>query len=159
MTTPRPTPFPTTTPRARVLVMFFIISDFDDEITTLPVRPTPPSSDHIPILYGYPLDSSDNSSDEDLSETNESLHTNTALTLVVYSPHIRPLPTSPSFTRRPGKEILTSPPYPCHLLLPSEIQTSSSPSPSILPSSSCKRPRSPSPPPSPPVSPSSLPSP
>ncbi|GJT53462.1 hypothetical protein Tco_0988516 [Tanacetum coccineum] len=80
MTTPHPTPFPTTTPRAGVLIPFVIISNSDDEITTLPVRPAPPSSDHIPALFGYPLDSGDNSSDEDLSETAESLHTQTAST-------------------------------------------------------------------------------
>ncbi|GKF90478.1 hypothetical protein Tco_0274179, partial [Tanacetum coccineum] len=66
MTTPRPTPFPATTPRAGVFVPFVIISDSYDEITTLPVRPAPPSPDHTPALYGYPLDSGDDSSDEDL---------------------------------------------------------------------------------------------
>ncbi|GKF39408.1 hypothetical protein Tco_0119469, partial [Tanacetum coccineum] len=60
------------------LVPFVIISDSDDEITTLPVRPAPPSSDRTPALYGYPLDSGDNLSDEDLSETTKSLHTQTA---------------------------------------------------------------------------------
>ncbi|GJQ93238.1 hypothetical protein Tco_0004377 [Tanacetum coccineum] len=43
-----------------------VISDFDDEITTLPVRPAPSSSDRILALSGYPLDSGDDSSDEDL---------------------------------------------------------------------------------------------
>ncbi|GJT57212.1 hypothetical protein Tco_0992266 [Tanacetum coccineum] len=57
MTTPRPTPFPATTPRAWVFTVFVIISDSDDEITTLPVRPAPPSPDRTPALYGYPLDS------------------------------------------------------------------------------------------------------
>ncbi|GJS82755.1 hypothetical protein Tco_0749296 [Tanacetum coccineum] len=37
MTTPRPTPFPATTPRAGVLILFVIKSDSDDEITTLPI--------------------------------------------------------------------------------------------------------------------------
>ncbi|GJV89610.1 hypothetical protein Tco_1533548 [Tanacetum coccineum] len=106
MTTPRPTPFPATTPRAGVLVPFVIISDSDDEITTLPVRPAPPSSDCIPALSGYPLDYGDDSSDEDLSETAESLRTQTPLTLIVHPPSTRDLPTSPAFAHRPGKEIL-----------------------------------------------------
>ncbi|GKC26003.1 hypothetical protein Tco_1028153 [Tanacetum coccineum] len=75
MITPRPTPFPATTPRTRVFTPFVIISESNDEITTLPVKPAPPSPDHTPALYGYPLDSSDDSSDEDLSDTAESLHT------------------------------------------------------------------------------------
>ncbi|GJW27007.1 hypothetical protein Tco_0040818 [Tanacetum coccineum] len=57
MTTPRPTPFSTTTPRVGVFTPFVIISDSDDEITTLPMRPAPPSPDHTPALYVYPLDS------------------------------------------------------------------------------------------------------
>nr|GEZ88315.1 hypothetical protein [Tanacetum cinerariifolium] len=69
MTTPHPTPFPATTPRAGVLVPFVIISNSDDEITTLPIRPAPPSSNCRPALSGYPLDSGDDSSDDDLSET------------------------------------------------------------------------------------------
>nr|GEV65200.1 reverse transcriptase domain-containing protein [Tanacetum cinerariifolium]GEW84283.1 reverse transcriptase domain-containing protein [Tanacetum cinerariifolium]GEW85471.1 reverse transcriptase domain-containing protein [Tanacetum cinerariifolium] len=73
MTTPRPTPFPTTTPRVGVLVSFVIISDHDDEITTLPVRPVPSSPDRTLALYGYQLDYGDDSSDEDLSETAEDL--------------------------------------------------------------------------------------
>nr|GEU84765.1 hypothetical protein [Tanacetum cinerariifolium] len=43
------------------------------------------------------LDSGDDSSDEDLSETDESLHTHTALTLAIHPPPTRPLPTSPAF--------------------------------------------------------------
>ncbi|GKD45607.1 hypothetical protein Tco_1270252 [Tanacetum coccineum] len=105
MTTPFPTPFPVTTPRAGVFAPFVIISDSDDEITTLPVRPAPPSPDHIPDLHGYPLDSGDDLSDEDLSETTMSLHTQTALTSVVHPPPTRPLPTSHTFARLPGKEI------------------------------------------------------
>ncbi|GJY03926.1 hypothetical protein Tco_0369866, partial [Tanacetum coccineum] len=46
MTTPRPAPFPTTTPRAGVLVSFIILSNSDDAITTLPIRPAPPSPDY-----------------------------------------------------------------------------------------------------------------
>ncbi|GKG27887.1 hypothetical protein Tco_0406214, partial [Tanacetum coccineum] len=56
-------------------------------------------------LYGYLLDFGDDSSDKDLSETAESLHTQTASTLVGHPPSNRPLPTSPAFTRRLGKEI------------------------------------------------------
>ncbi|GJS38364.1 hypothetical protein Tco_0563407 [Tanacetum coccineum] len=106
MTTPRPAHFPATTPSAGVFNQFVIISDSDDKITTLPVRPAPPSPDRTPALYGYPLDSGDDSSDEDLSETAKSLHTQTASTLVVHPPPTQSLPTSPAFARRPGKEIL-----------------------------------------------------
>ncbi|GKC49924.1 hypothetical protein Tco_1072669, partial [Tanacetum coccineum] len=115
---------------------FVIISDSNDEITTLPVRPSPPSPDCTPALYGYPLDSSDDSSNENLSETAKSLHTQTAST----SPwideelhHHQLLPSEmPSLSSQPS-------------LLPS----SSSLSPSLLPSSSRKKSKSlsPSPPP------------
>ncbi|GJS22890.1 hypothetical protein Tco_0451522 [Tanacetum coccineum] len=84
MTTPPLTPFPATKPHVGVFAPFVIISDSDDDITTLPVRPAPPSPDRISALYGYPLDSGDDLSDEVLSETAESLHTQTALTSVVY---------------------------------------------------------------------------
>ncbi|GKA44725.1 hypothetical protein Tco_0737521 [Tanacetum coccineum] len=105
MTTPRPTPFPATTPRAEVFTPFVIISDSDDEVTTLPVRPAPPSPDHTAALYGYLLDSGDDSSYEDLSETVESLHTQTALTSVVHPSPTRSLSTSPVLASQPGKEI------------------------------------------------------
>ncbi|GJU19265.1 hypothetical protein Tco_1152607 [Tanacetum coccineum] len=68
MTTPRLTPFPATIPRARVFAPLVIISNYDDEITTLPVRPAPPSPDRTTALYGYPLDSGDDSLVEDQSE-------------------------------------------------------------------------------------------
>ncbi|GJT08158.1 hypothetical protein Tco_0842620 [Tanacetum coccineum] len=84
MTTPRPTPFSATTSRAGVFTLFFIISDSDDKITTLPMRLAPPSLDCTPALYGYPLDSSDDSSDKDLSDTTESLYTQSASTSVVH---------------------------------------------------------------------------
>ncbi|GKA46310.1 hypothetical protein Tco_0739193, partial [Tanacetum coccineum] len=131
MTTPRPTPFIATTPRARVFALFVIISNFDDEITTLPVRPTPLSPDRTPALYGYLLDSGDHPSEEDQRETAESLHTQIASTLI-----------------------------PSSSLPPSLLPSSSSPPPSLLPSLSRKRFRSPlpSPSPSPSVSPSPLPS-
>nr|GEW22695.1 reverse transcriptase domain-containing protein [Tanacetum cinerariifolium] len=156
MTTPRPTPFPATTPRARVFAPFFIIFDSDDEITTLPVRPAPPSPDRTPALYGYLLDSGDDSSDKDLSETAESLHTQTPSTLVVYSPPTRSIPTSPAFSHRLRKDILMPLGYKATMnqwraklsstwypLLPLE-----------LPSLSRKRSRSLSPPLAPSVSPS-----
>ncbi|GKB80386.1 hypothetical protein Tco_0947281, partial [Tanacetum coccineum] len=158
LTTPHPTPFPATTPSAGVFAPFVIISDFDDEITTLPVRPAPPSPDRTLTLCGYPLDSRDDSSNENLSETVESLHTQTASTSVVHPPPTRPLPTSLAFARRLGKEISmplgyraamnrwrAASPSTCHPLLPSEIPSSTSSPPSLLPSSSCKRSRSPSP--------------
>nr|GEY83868.1 hypothetical protein [Tanacetum cinerariifolium] len=148
MTTPRPTPFLATTPNAGVLIPFVIITDFDDEITTLPVRPVPSSSDRIIDLSGYPLDSGDDSSDEDLSETAESLPAQTISTLVVHPPPARSLRTSLAFVQLPSS---SSPPS----LMPS----SSSPSPPLLPSLSPKRPRSPSPSPPPLVSPSPLPPP
>ncbi|GJV15559.1 hypothetical protein Tco_1360882 [Tanacetum coccineum] len=84
MTTPHLTPFPATTPRARVFALFFIISDSDDEMTTLPIRLATPSPNRTPAWYGYPLNSGDDSSDEDLSETAKSLHTQTASTSVVH---------------------------------------------------------------------------
>ncbi|GJV76657.1 hypothetical protein Tco_1508241 [Tanacetum coccineum] len=129
-------------------------------------------------MSGYLLDSGDDSSDEDLSVTAESLHTQTASTSVVHPPSTRPLPTSLAFARRPGKEILiplgyraamdrwrAAPPSTCHPLLPLEIQSSSSPplpllpsssllSPSLLPYSSHKRSKLPSPSLPPLVSPS-----
>ncbi|GJV55898.1 hypothetical protein Tco_1456903 [Tanacetum coccineum] len=147
MTTPRPTPFPTTTPRARVFALFFIISDYDNEITILPVRPAPPSPECTSAWYSYPLDSRDDSSEEDLSETAKSLHTQTTLTSVVHLPPTRPLPTSPAFARRSRKEISmplgykaavnqwrAASPSTCHPLLSSKIPSLSSP-PSLLTSS------------------------
>ncbi|GKE99350.1 hypothetical protein Tco_0022701 [Tanacetum coccineum] len=163
-----------------VLILFVIISDSDVEITTLPIRPAPSSSDRISALSDYLRDSGDDSSNEDLSETTESLHTQTVSTSVVRSPPTRPLPTCPAFARQPRKEILmplgyrvamdrwrATPPSTCHPKLPSKIPSSSSPplslfpsssspSPLLLPSSSRKKPRSPSLPASPLVSPSPL---
>ncbi|GJU96812.1 hypothetical protein Tco_1321568 [Tanacetum coccineum] len=157
MTTPRLIPFPASTPRAGVFAPFVIISYSYDEINTLPVRPAPPSPDPTPALYGYPLDSGDDSSDEDLSETVDSLYTQTASTSVVRPPPTRPLPTSPACARRPGKEISmplgyraaidrwrVASPSTYHPLLPSGT-SSSSPPPSLLPPSSCERSRSPLP--------------
>ncbi|GJU88796.1 hypothetical protein Tco_1301219 [Tanacetum coccineum] len=106
MTIPRPTPFSTTAPRAGVFTSFVIISDSDDEITTLPMRPAPPSPDRTPALYVYQLDSSDDSSDEDLSDTAESLHTQSASTSVVHPTPTLSLPTSIVLASQAGKEIL-----------------------------------------------------
>ncbi|GJW92829.1 reverse transcriptase domain-containing protein [Tanacetum coccineum] len=105
MTTPRPTPFSTTGPRTRVFTPFVIISDFDNEITTLPMRPAPPSPDHTPALYVYPLDSGDDISDENLSDTTKSLHTHSTSTSVVHPSFTRSLSTSLVLASQPGKEI------------------------------------------------------
>nr|GEX77605.1 hypothetical protein [Tanacetum cinerariifolium] len=105
MTTHRPMPFSTSTPRARVFTLFVIISDSGDEITTLPIRPAPSSLDRTPALYGYLLDSGDDSSDEDRSETAKSLYTQTASTLVVHPPSTRSLHTILTLSSQPGKEI------------------------------------------------------
>ncbi|GJW82075.1 hypothetical protein Tco_0146050 [Tanacetum coccineum] len=83
MTTPRPTPFPATTPRAGVLKSFIILSNSDDAITTLPIRLAPPSPDY------------DDSPSKDSMETTESLHTQIASTLVVPPPSLLPSSSSP----------------------------------------------------------------
>ncbi|GKB38637.1 hypothetical protein Tco_0883579, partial [Tanacetum coccineum] len=101
---------PSVTPRDGVLIPFIILSDSDDK---------------------------DDSPGDELTETAESLSTQTASTSIVHPP--------PS--------LLPSSSSPPPLLLPS----SSSPPPSLLPISSRKRPISPSPPPqsvSPPPRPS-----
>nr|GEZ78418.1 hypothetical protein [Tanacetum cinerariifolium] len=77
------------------------------------------------------------SRDKDLTETVESLHTQTALTPVVQLPPTRPLPTSSAIVLRPRKEIP----------LPPSVASPFSLPPSLLPSSSHKRSRLPSPPP------------
>ncbi|GJY87222.1 hypothetical protein Tco_0501850 [Tanacetum coccineum] len=121
MTTPRLTPFPATIPCFGVFASFVIISDSDNEITTLPVRPAPLSPDRAPAWYDYPLNSSDDSSDKDLTMDRWR----------VASPSTcHPLPPS---------EI------PSSSSPPSLLTSSSLPPPSLLPSSSHKRSRSPSP--------------
>ncbi|GJV54688.1 hypothetical protein Tco_1455693 [Tanacetum coccineum] len=80
MTTPRLTHFPATTPRAGVFTLFVIISNSDDDITTLLGRPASPSLDRITAL------------------------------LVLYwilgdGTLIRRWMTDPAFARRPGKVI------------------------------------------------------
>ncbi|GKB91391.1 hypothetical protein Tco_0963663 [Tanacetum coccineum] len=126
------TPHPFVTPRARVLILFIILSDSDDEVTTLPVRPAPPSPDYVPVSPNYSPDSNldsdpsgDDLSDEDLTETAEPLPIQTTLTLVVHPPPPSLFPSS-------------------SLLPPSLLPSSFSPPPSLLPSSSQKRSRSPS---------------
>nr|GEX51684.1 hypothetical protein [Tanacetum cinerariifolium] len=96
-------------------------------------------------LYGCPLDLGDHSSGEDLSETVESLHTQTASTSLVHLPPTRSLSTIPTFSRRLGKEILmplgykttidrwrAAPLSTWYPLLPSEI-TLPSPPPAVAP--------------------------
>nr|GEU32438.1 hypothetical protein [Tanacetum cinerariifolium] len=106
MTTPRPIPFSATTSSAGVFTPFVIISDSDNEITTLTIRPAPPSPDRTPNLYDYPLDYGNDSSDEDLSDTAESLHTQSDSTSVVHPSYTRSLPTSHVLISQPRKEIL-----------------------------------------------------
>ncbi|GJT37447.1 hypothetical protein Tco_0937312 [Tanacetum coccineum] len=77
----------------------------EKEITTLPVRPTSPSPDRTSALYGYLLDSGDDSSEEDLNDTAESLHTQYASTSVVHPSPTRSLSTSLVLASQPGKEI------------------------------------------------------
>ncbi|GJZ81436.1 hypothetical protein Tco_0646430 [Tanacetum coccineum] len=81
MITPRSTPFPATTLRAGVILYC------------------------TPALYGYPLDSGDDSSDENMSETAKLLHIQTASTLVVHPPPTRPLPTSTAYCPSTGKDL------------------------------------------------------
>nr|GEV84755.1 hypothetical protein [Tanacetum cinerariifolium] len=105
MTTPCPIFFSATTPHAGVFTLFVIISDSNNESTTLPMRPVPPSPDHTPALYVYPLNSSDDSSDEDLSDTAKSLHTQSTSTSVVHPSPTQSLPTSHVLSNQPEKEI------------------------------------------------------
>ncbi|GJX92872.1 hypothetical protein Tco_0347458 [Tanacetum coccineum] len=88
-----------------VFTPFVIISDLDNEITTLPMRPVPPSPDRTPALYVYPLNSSDDSSDEDLSDTAKSLRTQSASTSVVHllppNPYLLALSLPINRKRRP----------------------------------------------------------
>ncbi|GKG49416.1 hypothetical protein Tco_0515868, partial [Tanacetum coccineum] len=69
------------------------------------IRPVPLSSDRTPALYGYPLDSGDDSSDEDLSDSAELLHTQSTSASVVHPPPTRSLSTSLVLASQPGKEI------------------------------------------------------
>ncbi|GJZ36231.1 hypothetical protein Tco_0582048 [Tanacetum coccineum] len=124
MTTPRPILFPATTPRAGVLVLFVIISDSNDEITTLPVRPAPPSSDRIPDLSGFPLDSDDDSSNEDLRK-----EISMPLGYIAVMDRWKAAPPSTGHPLLPSEIPSSSSP-------PSLLSSSSSPPPSLSPSSS-----------------------
>nr|GEX15596.1 hypothetical protein [Tanacetum cinerariifolium] len=95
-----------TTLRAEVFTPFVIISDSNNESTTLPMRLVPPSPDRTPALYVYPLNSRDDSSNEDLSDTAKSLHTQFALTSVVHPSPTQSLPTSLILANQSKKEIL-----------------------------------------------------
>ncbi|GKE47926.1 hypothetical protein Tco_1479184 [Tanacetum coccineum] len=103
------TPHPSVTPRAGALIPFIILSDSNDEVTTLPVRPTPPSLDYAPASPDYLLDSDldsnpseDNSPGDDLTETAKSLHTQAAST------SIRPRSPSPSPSVPPPPQCVKS---------------------------------------------------
>ncbi|GKB71841.1 hypothetical protein Tco_0933253 [Tanacetum coccineum] len=92
MTTPRHIPRPPTTPHAGVLIPFVIISNSDDEVTALPVRPAPTSLDYVLGSPDYTPDSDldidffeDESLDEDPTKTAELILTQTASTSVVHS--------------------------------------------------------------------------
>ncbi|GKC84388.1 hypothetical protein Tco_1140105 [Tanacetum coccineum] len=115
------TPYPSMTPHAGVLISFIILSDFDDDVTTLPVRPTPSSSDYVPASPDYSPDSdlNSNSLEDDCSST-----TITFAKLSLPPPSLLPSSSSPP---------------------PSLLPSSSSLPSSLLPSASRKRPRSPSP--------------
>nr|GEY62211.1 hypothetical protein [Tanacetum cinerariifolium] len=105
-----------------VFAPFVIISNSDEEITTISVRPAPPSPDRTLALYGYPLDSGDESSYEDLK--------------------------MPSLSSPPS--LLTSSSSPPSSLLPSSShKRSRSPSPSLLSSVSPSPPPIAVPPPPP----------
>nr|GEY58809.1 hypothetical protein [Tanacetum cinerariifolium] len=162
MTTPRPS----VTPHVRVLIPFIILSDSDDEVTTLPIRHAPPSPDYVLASPNYSPDSNldsdplkDDSPGDDLTETVKSLQTQAASPLVVHpSPTLLPSSSSPpsllSSSSSPPPSLLPSSSSPPPSLLPSSsspppslLPSSSSPPPLPFPSSSRKRPRSPSPPP------------
>ncbi|GKC85490.1 putative reverse transcriptase domain-containing protein [Tanacetum coccineum] len=69
------------------------------------MRPVPPSPDHTPALYVYPPNSGDDSSDEDLSDTAKSLHTQSTSTSVVHPSPTQSLPTGLVLANQPEKEI------------------------------------------------------
>nr|GEY74515.1 hypothetical protein [Tanacetum cinerariifolium] len=131
------TPFPATTLCAGVLVSFIILSSFDDEITTLPVKLAPSSLDYVPDSLDYSPDSDldpnfskGDSLNEDVIKTTETPHTHIASTSVLH-----PLPSLLSSSSSP----------PSSLLPLSSSPSSSLRSPSLLPLFSYKRPRLPSP--------------
>nr|GEW31889.1 hypothetical protein [Tanacetum cinerariifolium] len=119
MTTPHSTPFSATTPHAIILVLFVIISNSGDEITTLPVRSAPPSPDRTPALYSYPLDFGDDSSDEDLKIPSSSSSSPPSLLPSLSSPPPSLLPSSShKRSKSPSPSVLPSPlpsPPPVHI--------------------------------------------
>ncbi|GKC26791.1 hypothetical protein Tco_1034085 [Tanacetum coccineum] len=73
------TPCTYVTSRTILFIPLIILSDSEDEDTTLPVVSVPSSPDHVLTSYGYSPDSDsdsepteNDSSDEDLMETDES---------------------------------------------------------------------------------------
>nr|GEX79096.1 hypothetical protein [Tanacetum cinerariifolium] len=127
------------------------------------MRPVPPSPDRTPALYVYPLNSGNDSSDEDLSDTTKSLHTQSASTLVVHTSPTQSLPTSLVLVNQPknripmplGYKSSHEPIESCTIIYRYPLLSSE------LPSSSRKRsrPLSPSIPPSVPPPPPSVPPP
>ncbi|GJT34540.1 hypothetical protein Tco_0924959 [Tanacetum coccineum] len=77
MTTPRPS----VTPRVGVLIPFIILSDSDDEVTTLPVRHAPPSPDYVLASPDYSPDSDQDSHLQEAVSTGSVDLTDTALSL------------------------------------------------------------------------------
>nr|GEX68302.1 uncharacterized protein [Tanacetum cinerariifolium] len=69
------------------------------------MRLVPQSPDDTPALYIYPLNFGDDSSDEDLSDTAKSLHTQSASTSVVHTSPTQSLPTCLVLANQPKKEI------------------------------------------------------
>ncbi|GJS80658.1 hypothetical protein Tco_0730539 [Tanacetum coccineum] len=105
MTTPR-TPVKS---RTGIFIPFIILSNYEDEDTTLPVVYALLSSDYVPASPDYSLNSDSDSEpteydspDEDLTENAESLQTQTALT-----PEI-PLPPSATSPYLPTLSLLPS---------------------------------------------------
>nr|GEY33598.1 hypothetical protein [Tanacetum cinerariifolium] len=94
MTTPSSTFSSATTPCVGVFTPFVTISNSVNDITTLPIRPVQPLPDRTPALYVYLLNSGDDSSCEDLSDTAKLLHTQSASTSVVHTSPTQSLPTS-----------------------------------------------------------------
>ncbi|GKD46316.1 hypothetical protein Tco_1270961 [Tanacetum coccineum] len=95
-----PTPRASVTSCTRLFIPYIILSYSEDEDATLTIVFAPLSLDYVSASPDYSLDSDsdfkpaeDDSSDEDLTKTVESLQTQTALTPVVQPPPTRSLPT------------------------------------------------------------------
>ncbi|GJZ29547.1 hypothetical protein Tco_0574194 [Tanacetum coccineum] len=137
------TPLTPVMSRTRIFIPFIILSDSEDEDTTLPVVSAPLSPDYVSASHDYLPDSNsyskpveDDSPNEDLTKTDESLQTQTTLTPVIQPPPTRPLPTILAIVLRPRQEIL----------LPPSATLPSSPPPLLLRSTSRKISKSSSPP-------------